>query len=228
MISCEGVRRHIDEHTSLAMYFGDEPGVYIEEGFRTSQLRKVAGPFDTLDHAYCAHLLRSSGYETLLSLDMMRAVGNGVEVYDPVVITSHGNVRCDHDVRIDSFVKLEGGRGMAIGRFVHIASFCHLGIGGGVTILEDGSSFGSGSKIISGSNTSGLGHGCSAIAPDATFKKSYVRICKNATLFVNAVVCPGVTVGENAVVMPGAVVTKDVPPSEVWGGVPARKVGHVQ
>lgn len=33
-----------------------------------------------------------------------------------------------------------------------------------------------------------------------------------------------VTIGDGAVVAAGAVVTKDIPPCEVWGGVPARKL----
>lgn len=33
---------------------------------------------------------------------------------------------------------------------------------------------------------------------------------------------PGVTIGPNSVVVAGSVVTKDVPPDSVWGGVPAR------
>ena len=34
----------------------------------------------------------------------------------------------------------------------------------------------------------------------------------------------GVTIGCGSVIAAGAVVTKDVPPCEVWGGVPARKI----
>lgn len=40
------------------------------------------------------------------------------------------------------------------------------------------------------------------------------------------VVLPGVRVGYGAVVASGAVVTKDVPPYTIVGGVPARKIGE--
>ena len=41
-----------------------------------------------------------------------------------------------------------------------------------------------------------------------------------------AIVLPGVTVGEGAVVAAGAVVTKDVPPYSIVGGVPAKVIGQ--
>ena len=37
-----------------------------------------------------------------------------------------------------------------------------------------------------------------------------------------ATILPGVTVGENSIVAAGAVVSKDVPPNTVVGGVPGR------
>jgi maltose O-acetyltransferase len=40
-----------------------------------------------------------------------------------------------------------------------------------------------------------------------------------------AIILPGVTVGRGAVVAAGAVVTKNIPASEIWGGVPSKKIG---
>ena len=39
-----------------------------------------------------------------------------------------------------------------------------------------------------------------------------------------AQIMSGVTIGRGAVVAAGAVVTKDIPPYEVWSGVPAKKI----
>lgn len=48
----------------------------------------------------------------------------------------------------------------------------------------------------------------------------YAWICSRAILL------PGVHIGKGAVVASGAVVTHDIPPYEVWGGIPAKKIGE--
>jgi maltose O-acetyltransferase len=53
-----------------------------------------------------------------------------------------------------------------------------------------------------------------------------VVIEDHAWLGTRAMVLPGVTVGRGAVVAAGAVVTKDVPPYTIVGGVPARVIGQ--
>jgi acetyltransferase-like isoleucine patch superfamily enzyme len=49
-----------------------------------------------------------------------------------------------------------------------------------------------------------------------------VTIKRGAWLAVNVTILPGVTIGENSIVASGAVITKDVPPNVMVGGVPAR------
>lgn len=52
-----------------------------------------------------------------------------------------------------------------------------------------------------------------------------IAIGNYAWIGSRALVLPGVTIGTGAVVSAGAVVTKDVPPYTVVGGVPARPIG---
>lgn len=63
-------------------------------------------------------------------------------------------------------------------------------------------------------------------APDFAAIGSIVYIQDHAWIGARATILPGVTVGEGAVVAAGAVVTRDVPPYHVVGGVPAKKIGE--
>ena len=151
-----------------------------------------------------------------------------VEFYDPLIVgMMNAPLHAAATSRVDSFAKLEVGLGMTIGEFVHIASFAHIGIGGGITILEDGTSFASGSKVISGTNVAAPGRSCSATAPGNLVEHSFVWIKRNAVVFAGAIVMPRVIIGENAVVAAGALVLEDVPAGEIWAGMPARKVSEV-
>ncbi len=51
-----------------------------------------------------------------------------------------------------------------------------------------------------------------------------VTIGTGAWLGARAVILPGVTIGAGAVIAAGAVVTRDVPPNTLVGGVPARVI----
>jgi acetyltransferase-like isoleucine patch superfamily enzyme len=51
-----------------------------------------------------------------------------------------------------------------------------------------------------------------------------VLIKKGAFIGMNSVIMPGVTIGEGSVVAAGSVVTKDVEPFSIYGGIPARKL----
>ena len=54
-----------------------------------------------------------------------------------------------------------------------------------------------------------------------------VTVGNKVWIGANATLLPGVSVGEGAIVAAGAVVTKDVPPGAIVGGVPARFIRNV-
>lgn len=53
-----------------------------------------------------------------------------------------------------------------------------------------------------------------------------IKIGSNVWLGCNVVILKGVEIGDGAVVAAGAVVTKSILPNEIWGGVPAKKIGE--
>ncbi len=56
--------------------------------------------------------------------------------------------------------------------------------------------------------------------------KAGVTIEDYAWIGPRTIILPGVTIGEGAVVAAGAVVSKDVPPYSLVGGIPAKKIGE--
>lgn len=52
-----------------------------------------------------------------------------------------------------------------------------------------------------------------------------IEIGNNVFIGANATVMPGVKIGNNCVVAAGAVLTRSIPDGEIWGGVPAKKIG---
>jgi len=57
-------------------------------------------------------------------------------------------------------------------------------------------------------------------------KGAPVEIGAYAWICSRSIILPGIVIGEGAIVASGAVVTKDVQPYTIVGGIPARVIGH--
>ncbi|MDY2843598.1 MAG: DapH/DapD/GlmU-related protein [Treponema sp.] len=117
------------------------------------------------------------------------------------------------DVRILTPFICDFGNRVKFGKGVFINHSAILSASGGIE-FEDGVSIAPGVRIAT------INHDFNQRHSIYTYGK--VTIKKNAWIGMNVTIVPGVTIGEYAVVAAGAVVTKDVPPYAVVGGVPAK------
>jgi acetyltransferase-like isoleucine patch superfamily enzyme len=108
-------------------------------------------------------------------------------------------------------------RGITIGDFTSIGDQCTLDGRGGLTI-GNSVNFSTGVWIWT------MQHQVND--PEFGCESAPVVIEDFAWISCRAVVLPGVRIGKGAVVAAGAVVTKDVEPFAVVGGVPAKKIGE--
>lgn len=111
------------------------------------------------------------------------------------------------------------GRNITVGRDVFINAGCHFQDHGGVTI-------GDGCQIGHNVVFATLNHGLSPEDRQNTYPAPIV-LGRNVWVGSNATILQGVTVGDNAVIAAGAVVTKDVEPATIVGGVPAKVIRRI-
>jgi maltose O-acetyltransferase len=63
-------------------------------------------------------------------------------------------------------------------------------------------------------------------SPDFVAEFNPITVEDHVWIAVGAIILGGVTIGRGAVIAAGSVVTRDVEPMAIYGGVPARKIGE--
>lgn len=143
-----------------------------------------------------------------------------------VLITGFGSISIGGGTAIDRAVKLHAheSRGLRIGSCV--------GIGYNVVVsAADGGAVRIGDNVMVGPNVVlvAADHRFDDAATPMRFQGHVgrdIEIGDDVWIAANCVVVGGVSIGRGSVIGAGAVVTRDVPPMEVWGGVPARFVAR--
>ena len=97
---------------------------------------------------------------------------------------------------------------------------CFLNLGADITI---GNFVGFGQQVMILTETHDIG------TPEyrsGQLRPKPVTIGSGCWIGARATILPGVTIGDGAIVAAGAVVTKNVPPHTIVGGIPAKVLGE--
>ena len=128
-------------------------------------------------------------------------------------------VKMGKGVKIDMGAYMMAPRRLVIGEFTHCNRGCLIDARGGIKI---GNSVSISHRVVLMTGS----HDMDSVNFLGRFKP--IVVADYVWLGVGAIILQGVHVGEGAVVAAGAVVTKDVPPFTVVGGIPARVIGRRQ
>lgn len=85
-----------------------------------------------------------------------------------------------------------------------------------------------GDNVVFSSKVHVLAHDASTKKYTGYTKIGLVNICDDVFIGANSTILPNVTIGKGSIVAAGSVVTKSIPPGEVWAGVPAKKIYNVE
>lgn len=118
-----------------------------------------------------------------------------------------------------SRIRLQRWRGVRIGNQVHLGTNVVLDYPYPYfVVIEDGASLAGNDYVLAHSTP---------LEYHKAVVESFVAptiIHKNVWIGINVTILPGVEIGEGAIVAAGSVVTKNVPPRTLVGGVPARHI----
>lgn len=124
---------------------------------------------------------------------------------------------------IDSNGPLKDGR-LILGDQVYIGDHCCIRASGCPIFIGDHTLIANGVTIVSANHGIKAGQNIASQPWDAPGPE--VRIGSDVWIGANATILPGSVVSDGAVIAAGAVVRGFIPPGEIWGGVPARKLGE--
>lgn len=166
-----------------------------------------------------------SFYRKLYFSIMGMKIGKGTIMSRLFVLWPHQvsigvNCSLEHDIHFKYDGIWSKGPSIRVGDNVFLGAACEFNIRASIDIGND-SLIGSGCKFIDHD------HG---ILPGELIRtqagpEAAIKIGADVWLGCNVIILKGVEIGNGAIVAAGAVVTKSIPLMEIWGGIPAKKIG---
>lgn len=156
---------------------------------------------------FAKHLVRECRYKmarvrAFFNKPLFAAMGENVEIFDHCRFYTHGNISIGNNVLINYGCEFD-----AIGGPVKIGHCVLFGPGVKlITLKRDYSDY------------------KSPMYFQAHINSQYITIEDDVWIGSNAIIMPNVKIGRGAIVGAGAVVTKDVKPYSIVGGVPAKHI----
>lgn len=172
---------------------------------------------------YSRFELGAGKFDVLMRIAIWRAVarrfGHGVHIGSGVGVKHLETFEIGNNVFIGDHAYIQGrfDGSCIIGNDVWIGPQSYFDARN--IVLKDSVGWGPGAKVL-GSTHTGIPINVPIINTELEIKP--VTIGAMADIGTNAVILPGVTIGKGSIVGAGAVVTKNVPPFAIVGGVPAR------
>lgn len=133
---------------------------------------------------------------------LLKRIGKRVDIMSGVIIMSPQNVEIGHDVLLNTDSKIGGQNGVKIGNYVQLSY--------NVNLVSENHAYQNHLVPIK--------------------KQGYfggpIIIEDDVWIGANVVIMPNITIGKGAIVGANAIVTKDVKPYSIVGGVPAKFIKY--
>ncbi|MBN1639325.1 MAG: acyltransferase [Ignavibacteriales bacterium] len=164
------------------------------------------------------------------------SIGRNFKLHGSLVLNNYGRIIIEDNVRINSVHYYVGGGNQ--GTILRIGAQ-------GTFIMKDGSGMTNTAVHCFNSITicegAMIGGGCllmdndfhqtntfNRITKSGNISNAPIVIGKNAFIGGMSIIRRGVTIGEGSVIGTGSLVTKSVPPYEIWAGVPAKFIKKIE
>lgn len=142
---------------------------------------------------------------------MSRQIGDNTKVWQYSVILAGAKIGENCNINAHCFIEND----VIVGNNVTVK--CGVYLWDGLRVEDD---------VFIGPNATFTNdkHPRSKVYPENGFPQTIIRC--GASIGAGAIIMPGLTIGERAVVGAGSLVTKNIPPGQVWYGVPASYRGE--